>query len=58
MDGSSVRASSRSARFARRGLLALAVLLVALVLLVIFFPWDMLRGPINRYVSDKTGRHF
>ena len=23
-----------------------------------FFPWDWLRGPLNRYVSDKTGRHF
>ncbi|MCZ2498031.1 AsmA family protein [Xylophilus sp. Kf1] len=37
---------------------AVAILLIALVLLVIFFPWDLLRGPINRYVSDKTGRHF
>ncbi|HSH89080.1 MAG TPA: AsmA family protein [Ramlibacter sp.] len=37
------------------GVVAAAVLLV---LLVIFFPWDVLRGPLNRYVSDKTGRHF
>lgn len=29
-----------------------------LVLLLAFFPWDTLRGPINRYVSNKTGRHF
>ena len=36
----------------------LAVLLVALVLLAIFFPWDILRGPLNRYVSERTGRHF
>ena len=36
----------------------LAVLLIALVLLVIFFPWDVLRGPLNRYVSERTGRHF
>ncbi len=35
--------------------LALVVLLVALVL---FFPWDMLRGPINRYVSAELGRRF
>ncbi len=36
------------------------VLLVAalLGLLLVFFPWDWLRGPLNRYVSQKTGRHF
>lgn len=39
-------------------LAALAVLLIALVLLVIFFPWDVLRGPLNRYISERTGRHF
>lgn len=39
-------------------LLALAVLLIGLVLLAIFFPWDWLRGPLNRYVSERTGRHF
>jgi uncharacterized protein involved in outer membrane biogenesis len=37
---------------------ALVVLVAALVLLVVFFPWDTLRGPVNRYVSEKTGRHF
>ena len=36
----------------------LAILLVALTLLLIFFPWDVLRGPLNRYVSEKTGRQF
>jgi AsmA family protein len=35
-----------------------AVVAVLLVLLVAFFPWDVLRGPLNRYVSDRTGRHF
>ena len=35
-----------------------ALALALLALLVAFFPWDMLRGPVNRYVSDKTGRHF
>jgi hypothetical protein len=38
-----------------------AVLLAVLVLIVLvlaFFPWDMLRGPVNRYVSEKTGRKF
>lgn len=34
------------------------LVLVLLALLVAFFPWDWLRGPLNRYVSDKTGRHF
>ena len=39
-------------------LAGLAVLAVLLVLLVAFFPWDVLRGPLNRYVSERTGRHF
>jgi uncharacterized protein involved in outer membrane biogenesis len=34
------------------------VLLLALVLLVVFFPWDWLRGPLNRYVSEQSGRKF
>src|SRR4051812_47041849 len=38
--------------------LAIVLVLMALVLLVAFFPWDTLRGPVNRYVSEKTGRHF
>lgn len=36
----------------------LVAVLVALVLLVALFPWNLLREPINRYVSDKTGREF
>ena len=46
---------------ARGWLKALAVLaaaIAALVLLLALFPWDLLRGPVNRYVSEKTGRHF
>lgn len=39
-------------------LAGIAVVLLALVLLAVFFPWDLLRGPINRYVTDKTGREF
>jgi uncharacterized protein involved in outer membrane biogenesis len=35
-----------------------AVFVLALVLLAVFFPWDVLRGPVGRYVSEKTGRHF
>lgn len=38
--------------------IGLVGLLVALVLVVVFFPWDVLREPINRYVSEKTGRKF
>ncbi|MDM0011504.1 AsmA family protein [Variovorax sp. J22P168] len=33
-------------------------LLVAIWLLLAFFPWDLLREPINRYVSERTGRKF
>ena len=34
------------------------IVLVLLVLSIYFFPWDWLRGPINRYVSDQLGRRF
>jgi uncharacterized protein involved in outer membrane biogenesis len=37
---------------------ALLGLFVALLLLLAFFPWDALREPLNRYVSDRTGRKF
>ncbi|WBY03380.1 AsmA family protein [Ramlibacter tataouinensis] len=39
-------------------LLVLAAVCAALVLLIALFPWDLLRGPLNRYVSERTGRHF
>lgn len=40
-------------------LLAFVVLLLAaLVIVLVFFPWDTLRGPVNRYVSEQTGRKF
>lgn len=42
----------------KRGLALFGVLLVVIVLVVVFFPWDMLRGPINRYVSEQLGRRF
>ena len=35
-----------------------ALVLAAFVLLVLFFPWDLLRGPINRFVSSDLGRKF
>ncbi|MES2942681.1 MAG: AsmA family protein [Pseudomonadota bacterium] len=46
--------SSRAIRW----LAGIAAVLVMLALLVIFFPWDLLRGPINRYVSEQLGRRF
>lgn len=39
-------------------LAALVLLLAALAVLLAFFPWDTLREPVNRYVSEKTGRKF
>ncbi|RZL91086.1 MAG: AsmA family protein [Variovorax sp.] len=33
-------------------------LLAALLLLLALFPWDALRGPVNRYVSELAGRKF
>ena len=39
-------------------LAGLAVAMAMVALLLVFFPWDLLRGPLNRYVSDRTGRHF
>ncbi|MDA7416622.1 AsmA family protein [Xenophilus arseniciresistens] len=50
--------SSTTWRWLRRALWLLLGLMLALVLLVLFFPWDLLRGPVNRYVSEKTGRAF
>lgn len=44
--------------FWRRWLAGMAAVLLALVLVLLFFPWDVLRGPINRYVSDQLGRRF
>lgn len=41
----------------KRVLAGVAALLVVL-LVIAFFPWDAMRGPINRYVSDQLGRRF
>jgi AsmA family protein len=49
---------SRGRTIALRAAAVLGALIVALALLILFFPWDWLRGPVNRYVSEKTGRHF
>lgn len=47
-------------RQARWGWVALgaALFLTVLTLALVFFPWDWLRGPVNRYVSERTGRAF
>jgi AsmA family protein len=58
MDGMATTAAPRSHPLWVKLLAALAVIAVLLVLLVVFFPWDWLRGPLNRYVSDQMGRHF
>ena len=42
----------------RKWFVGLAALLAACTLLIYFFPWDALRGPINRHVSDQLGRRF
>lgn len=42
----------------RRVTVSLLVVLLAMVLLLLFFPWDVLRGPINSYVSGQLGRRF
>ena len=39
-------------------LVAFGLLVLVLALVIAFFPWDVLRGPLNRYVSERTGRHF
>ncbi|MEJ7687253.1 MAG: AsmA family protein [Variovorax sp.] len=56
MNGQSVQSSRRSI-----WLKIAAVLLglfVVLRVVLAFFPWDTLREPLNRYVSEKTGRKF
>lgn len=42
---------------ARLGAVLLGIL-VALILVIALFPWDLLRGTVNRYVSERTGRRF
>ena len=44
-------------RFAAPVLVFFATLVVFFVV-VFFFPWDVLRQPINRYVSEQLGRQF
>ena len=47
-----------SSIFLRRLLIGFASVMLILILALLFFPWDLLRGPINRYVSGELGRRF
>ncbi len=58
MDGTATHPPPQGRPVWLKVLAGVAVLLALLALLVAFFPWDVLRGPLNRYVTDKTGRHF
>lgn len=42
----------------RYWMIGIGLVLVTLAMVIAFFPWDSLRGPINRYVSDQLGRRF
>lgn len=50
--------SSFSIAVFKRLLAGSVILAIILTLVIYFFPWDVLRAPINRYVSGKLGRHF
>jgi AsmA family protein len=58
MDGTATAPASHAHPLWLKVLVGIAVVVALLVLLIAFFPWDMLRGPLNRYVSDKMGRRF
>jgi AsmA family protein len=58
MDGATTAPAPRGHPLWLKVLAGIAVVVLVLVLVVAFFPWDMLRGPLNRYVSDKMGRRF
>ena len=42
----------------RHWMIGIGIFLIMLVLVISFFPWNMLRGPVNRFVSDQLGRRF
>ena len=42
----------------RRLMVGAAAVILITLWVVFFFPWDMLRSPINRYVSEQLGRRF
>ena len=47
-----------TARASHRGWWVAGGIAAALVALVMAFDWNWLRGPLNRYVTDKTHRKF
>lgn len=58
MDGAAAIAGARRRSPWVEAIATVAAIAVLLALLVALFPWDWLRGPLNRYVSERTGRHF
>src|SRR6185369_11612069 len=58
MDGAAATTGARSSALWAKVLAGIVVVVGILVLLVVLFPWDWLRGPLNRYITDQTGRHF
>jgi AsmA family protein len=58
MDGTATAPAPHAHPLWLKVLVGIAVVVALLALLIAFFPWDMLRGPLNRYVSDKMGRRF
>jgi uncharacterized protein involved in outer membrane biogenesis len=58
MNASDTLAASLGRRLWVKVLAVLLLVAVLFALLLVFFPWDWLRGPLNRYVSNRTGRHF
>ena len=42
----------------QRVLMTLALAVLGLALLLLLFPWNWLREPLNRWVTERTGRHF
>lgn len=58
MDGTAARVSLQGRPLWVKVLAGAAAVVALLALLIAFFPWDLLRGPLNRYVTEKTGRHF
>jgi AsmA family protein len=58
MEGAAPTAGPRNYALWVKVLAGILVLAALLAVLLVFFPWDWLREPLNRYVSEKTGRHF
>ena len=48
--------SSTGHRALRNGAIAAGAIVVGLVLLIVFFPWNALRGPVASYLGDRLHR--